>query len=103
MVRAHHAGEAMPDLKELLCAETGDEIDVDQNEIMDIVLGRRFWPTTFDQKMLHEVLAEYSQKAATAAQKLSGKSPVTKAIEQLTQEARLWVNKKTEQGKGTSC
>lgn len=91
LVRSHYLGEAMPDLNELLQAETGRQIDVDQDEIMDIVLGRRFWPTTFDLEMLREVWAEQAKKSADAVERLAGESVVAQASARLLEEARTWL------------
>jgi argininosuccinate lyase len=69
MVRAHYYNEPLPDLKGVLRAETGRDFDVDQQEIMDIVLGRVIWPTTIDEKALRSIWEELDKKAhaATAA------------------------------------
>jgi argininosuccinate lyase len=91
LVRAHHLGEPMPDLKALLRAETGRDIEVDQAEIMDIVLGRQLWPTTFDQEVLRATLARSEQSARKATQTFAGPSPVERAVDALLQEARAWI------------
>jgi hypothetical protein len=90
MARAHHLGEAIPDLKQVLKAETGRDIDVDQDEIMDIVLGRRIWPTTFDPQMLRDTLSAFEQKALAVNRTYGEPSRVRQAIDSLLREARAW-------------
>ena len=92
LVRNHYLGEKT-DLKALLKAETGRDIDIDQDEITNIVLGKTLWPTTFDPEMLRETLAQYDQKAAAAEQKFGGPSGVDCAIDELLAEARAWLGK----------
>jgi argininosuccinate lyase len=91
LVRNHAMGEAPLDLRELLRRETGREIDVDQQEIMDIVLGKRFWPTTFDLPMLRETAAIYREKSAAATQTFASPSVVERAGEQVLADARTWL------------
>jgi argininosuccinate lyase len=90
MIRAHHLGEPIPDLKQVLKAETGRDIDVDQDEIMDIVLGRRIWPTTFDPQMLRDTLSAFEQKALAVSRTYDEPSRVRQAIDSLLREARAW-------------
>ena len=90
MIRAHHLGEPIPDLKQVLKAETGRDIDVDQDEIMDIVLGRRIWPTTFDPQMLRDTLSAFEQKALAVSRTYGEPSRVRQAIDSLLREARAW-------------
>ncbi|MCC6889214.1 MAG: hypothetical protein IT536_11830 [Hyphomicrobiales bacterium] len=91
LVRAHHLGEPAPDLKALLKAETGRDIDVDQAEIMDIILGRRFWPSTFDPPMLKEQLAGFKQRIAHAQREVEGAGPVERAAATLLADAKAWL------------
>src|SRR5262249_60827999 len=71
LVRNHALGEPPLDLKELLRRETCRDIDVDQQEIMDIVLGNRLSPTTFDLPMLRETAPTYRDKSSAATRKLA--------------------------------
>lgn len=91
LVRNHHLGEPPLDLRELLRRETGRDIDVDQREIMDIVLGKRLWPTTFDVPMLRATVAQYRQKADAAAERFAGPGIVEQAAEQVLADARAWL------------
>jgi argininosuccinate lyase len=91
LVRNHALGEPPLDLKELLRRETGCDIDVDQQEIMDIVLGKRLSPTTFDLPMLRETAAIYREKSAAAAKKFAGASVVERAAGQVLADARVWL------------
>jgi argininosuccinate lyase len=93
MVRNHYMGEPRIDLKAILKAETGRDIDIDQDEIFDIVLGKRIWPTTFDPKMLQETLTRYRGLTAAAEAKFSGPSVIESAIDRLVDEARAWLSK----------
>jgi argininosuccinate lyase len=94
LVRNHHAGEAPLDLREVLKRETGRDIDVDQQEIMDIVLGKRMWPTTFDIPMLRETAAMYRDKAVAATAKFEGPSVVERAADRVLADARAWLDAK---------
>jgi argininosuccinate lyase len=96
MVRSHHLGEPPADLNALLEKELGSKFAIDQNEIMDIVLGERLWPTTFDQPSLRETLAIYRDKANTAAARLKGASVPERAVNKLLDEARDWLAHNTE-------
>jgi argininosuccinate lyase len=91
LVRNHAMGEAPLDLRELLRRETGREIDIDQQEIMDIVLGKRFWPTTFDLPMLRETAAIYREKSAAATKTFAGPSVIERAGDQVLADARAWL------------
>jgi argininosuccinate lyase len=91
LVRNHVMGEAPLDLRELLRRETGREIGVDQQEIMDIVLGKRLSPTTFDLPMLRETAAIYREKSAAATRTFAGPSVVERAAEQVLADARAWL------------
>jgi argininosuccinate lyase len=93
MVRSHYLGEPQIDLNKLLEEELGRKFAIDQNEIMDIVLGNRLWPTTFDQPMLHETLAAYQDKVKRAASKLQAPSAPEQAVAKLLAEARTWLSK----------
>ncbi len=92
LVRNHYLKEPRLDLRELLRRETGRDIDVDQQEIMDIVLGKRFWPTTFDIPMLRDTVADYREKANAAVKRFAGPSTVDRAAEQVLDDARRWLN-----------
>lgn len=92
LVRSHHLGEAPPDLKALLKAETGRDIDVDQSEIMDIILGRRFWSSTFDPAMLKDVLAGFNRRIADAQARVQGAGPVEQAATTLIADAKKWLS-----------
>ena len=73
--------------------ELGRKFNIDQNEIMDIVLGNRLWPTTFDLPLLREMLATYQDKAKRAASKLEAPSPAEQAVAKLLDEAWRWLSK----------
>jgi argininosuccinate lyase len=88
MVRAHYNGDQLPDLNGLLRAETGTDFNVDQNEIMDIVLGRVIWPTTIDEKGLRKVWDEMDGKARSAESAFAGEGVVHRAFETLLRDAR---------------
>jgi argininosuccinate lyase len=98
LVRNHALGEPPLDLKELLRRETGREIDVDPQEIMDIVLGHRLSPTAFDLPMLRETAAAYREKSAAATKKFAGPSVVERAAEQVLADARAWLQPAHTQG-----
>jgi argininosuccinate lyase len=91
LVRNHFLGEPPLDLRDMLRRETGRDIDVDQQEIMDIVLGKRFWPTTFDVPMLRETFSAYREKAIAAVARFSGPSVVERAAAQLLADAQSWM------------
>jgi argininosuccinate lyase len=91
LVRSHALGEPPPDLRELLRRETGREIEVDQREIMDIVLGKQLSPTTFDLAVLRETAAAYREKAAAATSKFAGPSVVERATVRLLADASAWL------------
>jgi argininosuccinate lyase len=91
LVRNHFLGEPPLDLKKMLREETGRDIDVDQQEIMNIVMGKQFWPTTFDFPMLRQTASDYRQKATAAAKVFGGPSPMEQASDQLLAEARAWL------------
>lgn len=93
LVRNHFSGEPPLDLRELLRRETGRDIDVDQQEIMDIILGKRLWPTTFDLPMLRETAASYREEATAATEKFAGPSIVERAAGQVLADARAWQDK----------
>ncbi|HLH95930.1 MAG TPA: lyase family protein [Xanthobacteraceae bacterium] len=88
MVRAHFYKEPLPDLRELLRAETGRDFDVDQKEIMDIVLGRIIWPTTIDEEGLRKVWAELDQKAGAATAAFADEGTVNRALDRLVSDAK---------------
>ena len=88
MVRAHYYNEPLPDLKSVLREETGRDFDVDQQEIMDIVLGRRIWPTTIDEKALRGVWEELDKKAATAVAAFAEAGTVERALDSVLRDAR---------------
>ncbi|MPZ57228.1 MAG: hypothetical protein GEU91_12175 [Rhizobiales bacterium] len=92
MARAHHEGEPMPDIKALLRQETGRDVDIDQNEIMDIVLGRKFWPTTFDFETLRKVWTGFAERTATAERSLRAPGPVERAAATLIADANVWLS-----------
>ncbi|MFL6797209.1 MAG: lyase family protein [Xanthobacteraceae bacterium] len=92
LVRSHFLGERPLDLRAMLREETGREINVDQQEIMDIVLGKRLTPSTFDLPMLHATAATYREKAAAATSRFSGPSVVERAAEQVLTDARRWLS-----------
>jgi argininosuccinate lyase len=92
LVRSHHLGETPPDLKALLKAETGRDIDVNQDEIMDIILGRKFWPSTFDPAMLKDTLTGFSGRIADAEVAIQGPGPVDRAAATLIGDAKKWLS-----------
>jgi argininosuccinate lyase len=95
LVRNHYLQEPPLDLRALLRQETGRDIDIDQQEIMDIVLVKRLWPTTFDFPMLRETLAQYRGKATAAAEMFAGPSVVEQASERVLADARAWLATRT--------
>ncbi|HEY6256171.1 MAG TPA: lyase family protein [Xanthobacteraceae bacterium] len=88
MVRAHYYNEPPPDLKGLLHAETGREFDVDQQEIMDIVLGRTIWPTTIDKEALRKSWEELDNKARAAQSAYADDGIVHRALDGVLRDAR---------------
>ncbi len=88
MVRAHFNNEQAPDLKSFLRAETGSDFDVDQNEIMDIVLGRIMWPTTIDEKGLRKVWDELDGKARAAESAFADEGAVHRAFDGVLRDAQ---------------
>jgi argininosuccinate lyase len=88
MVRAHHYGEPPPDLKALLHAETGRHFDVDQEEVMDIVLGRTIWPTTIDEGGLRKIWKELDNKARAAESAFADEGVVHRALDDVLRDAR---------------
>jgi argininosuccinate lyase len=95
LVRSHFVGEPPLDLKKLLRDETGRDIDVDQREIMDIVMGKQFWPTTFDFPMLRETATDYRHKAVAATQIFAPPSAVEQAATRIVADARAWLAGRT--------
>ena len=93
LVRNHYLKEAPIDLNQMLEKELGRPFNIDQDEIMDIVLVNRIWPSMFDFPMLHETLAEYERRAQSAAQKSAGEGKVEHAVRALLAEARAWLAK----------
>jgi argininosuccinate lyase len=91
LVRSHHLGEPPPDLAALLRAETGRDIPVDQQEILDIVLGRKIMPSTFDFEGLRELWMSSAKHVDAAATAVTGPSPVERAIDTLIEEAKAWL------------
>ena len=99
LVRNHYLNEPPLDLRDLLKRETGRDIDVDQLEIMDIVQGKRLWPTTFDFPMLRETVAQYRDKARAATEAFARPSVVERATERVLADARAWLEApKTKRG-----
>jgi len=90
-VRAHYHGEPAPDLAALIKAETGRDVAIDQGEIMDIVLGKRFWPGTFDFAEVRRIHTEMSAKAQAALSATAGPAPVDRCLDALIEAARAWV------------
>jgi hypothetical protein len=88
MVRAHYRKEPTPDLNSLLQAETGRRFDVDQQEIMDIMLGRTIWPTTIDEVGLRKTWEELDGKARAAEQAFAGDGAVHRALDGVLRDAR---------------
>jgi argininosuccinate lyase len=93
LVRTHYLKEPPVDLNQMLEKELGRPFTIDQDEILDIVLVQRIWPSMFDFPMLHETLAEYERRVAAAMTSSNGKGKVEQAIEALLDEARDWLAK----------
>lgn len=93
LARAHHLGEPAPDLRAMLKQETGRDIDVDQKDIMDIVLGNKLAPETFDLPGLRKIWAGAAEAAKSAQAAASGPSAVERASEALIAEAKAWLAK----------
>jgi argininosuccinate lyase len=93
MVRADYLGEEMPDLNAMIREELGRDVNVDQNEIMDIVTGRKLSPSTFDVPMLRENLAGLEARVTAAERALPATSPVEQAIDKLLGEARAYLTR----------
>jgi argininosuccinate lyase len=91
LVRNHHLGGPPLDLKALLRAETGRDIAIDQQEILDIVLGKTTWPTTFDFAGLRAIWSSFAQKLEDAEKAVTGPSPAERATRALVAEAKAWV------------
>jgi len=91
MVRAHCLGEPLMDLKMVLREETGRDIDVDQQEIMDIILGNTIWPTTFDSERVKALWSELDETVKEAERAVAGPGPVEQAISSVLDEARAWL------------
>jgi argininosuccinate lyase len=90
LVRNHYLKEPRIDLNQMLADELGRDFAIDQDEIMDIVLVKRIWPSMFDFPMLHETLADYERRAEAATKNSNGKGAIELAIEALLAEARGW-------------
>jgi argininosuccinate lyase len=88
MVRAHYRKEPAPDLNSLLQTETGRRFDVDQQEIMDIMLGRTIWPTTIDEVGLRKTWEELDGKARAAEQAFADDGAVHRALDGVLRDAR---------------
>lgn len=93
LARAHHLGEPAPDLRAMIKEETGRDVDVDQKEIMDIVLGNKLAPTTFDLAGLRTIWADAAAIAKSAQTAASGPSAVEKASDALIAEAKGWLKR----------
>ena len=93
LVRNHYLKEPRIDLNRMLEEELGRPFAVDQDEIMDIVLVKRVWPSMFDFPMLHETLEDYERRAEAATKSASGEGAVKQAIDALLEEARDWLAK----------
>jgi argininosuccinate lyase len=91
LVRNHHLKEPRIDLNRMLEEELGRPFAIDQDEIMDIVLVKRIWPSMFDFPMLRETLADYERRAEAATKSAGGKGAVERAIDALFAEAREWL------------
>jgi argininosuccinate lyase len=91
LVRNHYFQEPRLDLNQMLEKELGRPFAINQDEIMDIVLVKRTWPSMFDFPMLHETLAEYERKAEAATTRSKDEGAVERAIEALLAEARGWL------------
>ena len=63
---------------------------------MDIVLGRRLWPTTFDLDGLKALWTEFGSEVAAAEEKLAQPGPVERTLEALLAEARAWLARQGE-------
>jgi argininosuccinate lyase len=90
LARAHHLGEPAPDLRAMLKQETGRDIDVDQDDIMDIVLGNKLAATTFDLPGLRRIWSEAAAVAKSASERANGPSPVERATAVLLEDAQRW-------------
>lgn len=90
MVRAHYYGKPLPDLNAALREETGKDFNVDQDEIMNIVLGKVIWPTTIDKPELKRIWGDLNSKGQAAAKAFSGSSVVAQALEAVVSEARTF-------------
>jgi len=93
LVRSHYLKEPRVDLNQMLEKELGRPFAIDQDEIMDIVLVKRIWPSMFDFPMLHETFADYERRAEAATKSSNGKGVVERAIDALLAEARDWLVK----------
>lgn len=93
LVRNHYLKQPAIDLNRMLEKELGRPFAIDQDEIMDIVLVKRIWPSMFDFPMLRETLAEYERKAEAATRKSAGEGVVERSITELLGEARGWLDK----------
>jgi argininosuccinate lyase len=91
LVRNHFLGEPALDLRALLKSETGRDIDVDQSEILDIMLGKTIWPTTFDHDALRRTWEHYRGRSEAVTAHYDGTSDVDTSIDALTGEARQWL------------
>ena len=91
LVRSHHLGEPAPDLNKLIKAETGLDVAIDQTEIIDIILGKKLSPTTFDFEMLNETWSAFDRRLRAEEEKLTPTSTTDAAIERLVGEAKAWV------------
>ncbi len=93
LVRSHYLKEPPIDLNQTLEQELGRPFAIDQDEIMDIVLVKRIWPSMFDFPMLREILADYERRAGMATKQSAGQGAVEQAIGTLLAEARGWLAK----------
>jgi argininosuccinate lyase len=93
LVRNHYLKELRLDLNQMLEQELGRPFAIDQDEIMDIVLVNRIWPSMFDFPMLRETLADYERRAKAAVENCGGEGAVERAIAALLAEARGWLAK----------
>jgi argininosuccinate lyase len=93
LVRDHYLKEPPIDLNVMLEEELGRPFAIDQNEIMDIVLVKRIWPSMFDFPMLHKMQADYEKKSEAATKSAGGEGTVERAIGSLLAEARAWLAK----------
>jgi argininosuccinate lyase len=91
LVRNHYLKEPRIDLNQMLEKELCRPFAIDQDEIMDIVLVKRIWPSMFDFPMLYETLADYERRAEAATNSSLGKGAVERAIDTLLVEARDWL------------